>query len=241
MTFHLPHITIHFDEISVFHPQLSAIPETFSLASLDKRHRMPIKRQTVAKTLTVVAMLLALGGLLSSLLLRHHVKNRELQLWKERHTEATKRLGLARTDGESFYPLTELAKSALYLGHTNDARGYAQRLLAMAPQFQDSWTYGNAIHDGNEVLGQIAMQEGRLDDAKRHLLAAGQTPGSPQLDSFGPDMWLAQDLLAKGERETVLEYLQLCRKFWKRHGDLLDRWTQAIQAGQTPDLEDRYP
>jgi tetratricopeptide (TPR) repeat protein len=202
---------------------------------------MPIKRKTVAKAVLIVGMLLLIGGLLSQLWLRNYDQNRKLQHWSSRHTEATKRLSQATTDGESFYPLTELAKSALYLGHTNEARGHAQRLLAMAPQFQDSWNYGNAIHDGNEVLGQIAVQEGRIEDAKRHLLAAGQTPGSPQLDNFGPDMWLAQDLLKKGDRETVLEYLQLCRKFWKRHGDLLDKWTQAIQAGKTPDLEDRSP
>jgi len=202
---------------------------------------MPIKRQTVGKIVMVVGMLMVFGGLLLVVSLQHYVKNRELQFWSDRHTEATKRLGQAKTEGESFYPLTELAKTALYLGHTNDARGYAQRLLAMTPQFQDSWNYGNAIHDGNEVLGRIAVQEGRLDDAKRHLIAAGRTPGSPQLNTFGPDMELAQDLLEKGERETVLEYLQLCRKFWKRHGDMLDRWTQAIQAGKTPDLEDRYP
>jgi hypothetical protein len=84
------------------------------------------------------------------------------------------------------------------------------------------------------------VQEGRLDDAKRCLIEAGKTPGSPQLDSFGPDMGLAQDLLERGERETVLEYLKLCRRFWDGHGYLLDRWSQEIKAGKTPDLEDKY-
>jgi tetratricopeptide (TPR) repeat protein len=185
-----------------------------------------------------------LGGILlavSPLLVRHYYQNAELQLWRDRYTKAAKRLDTATEDHQRFYPLTELATSALYLGFTNEARAYAQRLLAMTPQFQDSWNYGNAVHDGNEVLGRIAVQEGRLDDAKRFLIEAGKTPGSPQLDSFGPDMGLAQDLLEKGERETVLEYLKLCRRFWKHRGDLLDQWSQAIKAGKTPDLQDKYP
>lgn len=84
------------------------------------------------------------------------------------------------------------------------------------------------------------MQAGRLDEAKRCLIEAGKNPGSPQLDNLGPDMGLAQDLLERGERETVLEYLKLCRKFWKDSRDLLDQWSQAIKAGKTSDLEDNY-
>jgi tetratricopeptide (TPR) repeat protein len=201
---------------------------------------MRIKRQWVVK---VLGTLLAVGGLLlavSPLLIRHYYRNREFQLWRDRHARAVKRLDTATKDGQRFFPLTELAQSALYLGLTNDARGYAQRLIAMAPQFHNSWNYGNAIHDGNEVLGRIAVREGRLDEAKRCLIEAGKTPGSPQLDSFGPDMGLAQDLLERGERETVLEYLKLCRSFWEERGALLDRWSREIKAGTTPDLQDIY-
>ncbi len=50
---------------------------------------------------------------------------------------------------------------------------------------------------------------------KKYLIAAGKSPGSPQMDSFGPNMTLAKDLLEKGERDAVLEYFMRCRKFWK--------------------------
>ena len=55
--------------------------------------------------------------------------------------------------------------------------------------------------------------EGRIEDAKRYLIKAGRTPGSPQSDSFGPEFGLTQGLLERGERETVLEYFWLCSRF----------------------------
>ena len=200
---------------------------------------MSVKQQWIVKVGWILAVC---GGLLivvGPMAVAHYYKNVELRFWKDRYTKSAERLDKATTDHERFYPLTELARSALYLGFTNDARGYAQRLLTMSPQFQEDWNYGNAIHDGNEVLGRIALQEERLEDAKRFLIEAGKSPGSPQLDSFGPDMGLAQALLERGERETVLEYLKLCRRFWKV--GRLDQWSEAIKAGKTPDLQNKYP
>ncbi len=80
----------------------------------------------------------------------------------------------------------------------------------------------------------IALQEGRLDDAKRRLLAAGQSSGSPVLSSFGPNMGLAKDLLEKGEQEAVLRYLEMCRTFWR--SEKLDEWIKDIQAGRIPNF-----
>ena len=195
------------------------------------------KRQWLVKAAGVLAVLVGLSMVVWQFAALQHYRNAEFRHWKERYTKAVERLNKATTDEGRFYPLTELANSALYLGATNDARAYAQRLLAIAPQFKDSWNYGNAIHDGNEVLGRIAVQEGQLAEAKRCLLEAGRSPGSPQLDSFGPDMGLAQDLLHRGEREAVLEYLRLCSRFWKDNRGLLDQWSDAIKAGKTPVLE----
>ena len=56
------------------------------------------------------------------------------------------------------------------------------------------------------------------------------------LGSFGPNMSLAKDLLAKGEQETVLEYLELCRKFWGLNRGKLDEWVKDIEAGRMPEF-----
>ena len=61
---------------------------------------------------------------------------------------------------------------------------------------------------------KLALQAGDVEEAKRRLLAAGKTSGSPALRSFGPNMALAEKLLEKGERDVVLEYFELCKKFW---------------------------
>jgi hypothetical protein len=199
------------------------------------------KQQWPWRIVGVLGVLIGLFIIVGQFALLQHYKAAEHRHWKERYTKAAKRLEQATTDEARFYPLTELAKGALYFGATNQSRAYAQQLLAMAPQFKEDWNYGNAIHDGNEVLGIIAVQEGRISDAKHFLLEAGKNPGSPQLDSFGPDMELAQHLLEHGERATVLEYLQLCSKFWKDNNGLLERWTVAIKSGKVPDLQEKYP
>ena len=57
------------------------------------------------------------------------------------------------------------------------------------------------------------------------------------MDSTGPSLWsLAQDLLQKGERDTVLQYFELCRKFWEMGKDSLDQWTKDVKAGHRAGL-----
>ncbi|PXX54721.1 hypothetical protein DFR70_12315 [Nocardia tenerifensis] len=144
---------------------------------------------------------------------------------------------LTREEAEDrFYDLRELAKDCFNAGEIRKARAYAQELMAITPQYEGNWNYGNAVHDANMVLGRIALRAGRIDDAKGYLLAAGASPGSPQMNSFGPNMSLAKDLLEKGERHVVLAYFELCRQFWELHGGRLDEWRRLIDAGAIPDF-----
>jgi tetratricopeptide (TPR) repeat protein len=135
-----------------------------------------------------------------------------------------------------FYALADLAKKAFNAGQIDKAESYANRLLKEAPQYRDDWNYWNAIFFGNFVLGRVAVSRGDIKLADRYLLASGKTPGSPQLDSFGPNMTLAKELLAKGESESVLQYMELCKKFWEGEEQKLDEWRQAIRNGKTPDF-----
>lgn len=142
----------------------------------------------------------------------------------------------ANPDAERFYALNKAAKQSFVLGHVEEARRYATDLLAQLPEYQGDWNYGNAVHDGNVILGRIALREGHLAEAKRYLLAAGKSPGSPQMDSFGPNVSLANDLLEAGERDVVLEYFELCRKFWQMESGRLKKWSGEVKAGQIPDF-----
>jgi TonB family protein len=133
-----------------------------------------------------------------------------------------------------YYALDRMAKAAVDAGAMDKAGAYASELLTASKANKDDWNAGNAIHDGNMVLGLVALQQGDVSKAGNLLLEAGRTPGSPQLDSFGPDMSLAKALLAKGESGIVLKYLSLCGNFWKMGAGKLEAWSQAIRDGKTP-------
>lgn len=133
-----------------------------------------------------------------------------------------------------FSLLPDLATCAFEAGQTDKAKEYALQLLKMGNQKKHRQHNGNAVHHGNLVLGRLALQAGDVEKAKSFLLEAGKTQGSPQLDSFGPNMTLAKELLERGEREVVLEYFQLCAKFWK--GGELDNWSAVVKGGGMPDF-----
>ncbi len=135
-----------------------------------------------------------------------------------------------------FYMLTILAKTAFESDDMGKAESYATDLLTAASDYQDDWNYGNAIHQGNLILGRITLKSGDLVRAKEYLLKSGKTPGSPQLNSFGPNMSLARDLLEKGESQIVLQYLSLCKTFWDGHEATLEQWISEIQNGSIPDF-----
>jgi hypothetical protein len=132
--------------------------------------------------------------------------------------------------------LAELPMLAFEAGDMEKARAYAERLLSSARRQQDSWNLSDSVHKGNLILGRIAAIEGRLADAVGFLRASGETTGSPVLNSFGPNMSLAKDLLERGEREAVLAYFEACRVFWKMGGTRLDAWRQDVEAGRIPNF-----
>src|SRR5690349_5571130 len=92
-----------------------------------------------------------------------------------------------------FDALGRAARMSFAVGRTEDARRFATDLMALNEKYSrgdPEKLNGDAVHDGNLVLGRIALDEGRVEEAKRHLLAAGKTLGSPVLGSFGPSMCL---------------------------------------------------
>ena len=142
----------------------------------------------------------------------------------------------AKTEEERYYALGDAAKQAFTNGDYADAKTYAVELATLTPKYKGNWNYGNAIQDSNIVLGRLALKEGRVEDAKTHLIEAGKSPGSPQMDSFGPNMSLAKDLLEHGEKEVVVEYFTLCKSFWEMHRGRLDEWIVLVQAGRIPNF-----
>lgn len=155
----------------------------------------------------------------------------------------------------------EMAIDAINSGDNKNATKYALQLLRGNTD-PNAWYYGNIIDNANQILGIAALREGRVKEADDYLIAAGKTPGSPQLDSFGPHMILAQKLLDKGQKAAVIQYLDLVARFWahtspaelkrldERHPGLgadvakmnvqnqqqIDQWKKQIRAGLKPQL-----
>jgi hypothetical protein len=137
----------------------------------------------------------------------------------------------------TFLGLRDAAERALRRGKLEKTQRLAQELLDLAPRFSRDWNYGNAVHHGHRLLGEVALRRGDVVRVREELLAAGRTPGSPQLNSFGPNMSLAKALLARGEREIVLEYFALCGAFWKYDiQGSLPAWTAAVRERRMPDF-----
>jgi len=132
-----------------------------------------------------------------------------------------------------FYKLSDLAKYAFESRDYGKTKAYAEELLKLALKYKKNWNYGNAIFHGNYYLGSLSFEEGKLDMACHYLLEAAKTPGSPQLNSFGPDIELARQLLGKGKKEEVLTYLKSCQVFWKMGQDKLRNWIGEIEKTGT--------
>jgi hypothetical protein len=135
--------------------------------------------------------------------------------------------------------LAYLSPAAFAAGDTEKARAYAEELMALGeelkskPRFGPTY-YGRATHVGNIVLGYIALAVGDVGKAKEHLLAAAQVTGDPAVVSLGPDVVLAKELTERGEREAVVEYFELCAKFWVPQRAELERWKEVVSQGGMP-------
>ena len=148
---------------------------------------------------------------------------------KEALAEQESALALTTDQDKKSGMLGEMAETALAAGDTEKARKYAAELLEGANSGAN-WDQGNAIYTGNSILGSIALKDGDVAKAKACLIAAGKCGGSPQLNSFGPDMTLASELLRKGERETVIQFLELCGGFWNKA--MTEEWVKGIKNGR---------
>ena len=140
-------------------------------------------------------------------------------------------------DNNHRWLLSSIAKLAVRAGALDDATGFAQEMLSkLGDRFFGLWLDGEYVFFANMVLGQVAIRNGDTDGAKSYLLTSGTTTGAPSLNSFGPNMSLAKDLLEAGERDSVLTFFDECRVFWKLDNGALDKWSNQVHNGQTPNF-----
>ncbi|MEM7358367.1 MAG: hypothetical protein AAF431_04690 [Pseudomonadota bacterium] len=138
-----------------------------------------------------------------------------------------------------FYEMADLIDAAFQKGDFEQAASLIEENLGLASVYRCNWNYGNAIHDSNRILGFIALENDDIPAAANYLISAGKTTGSPQLNSFGPKMDLAQELLLEDEVDAVKTYLLDVKRFWSGNEQQIDDWIEKIDQGQQVQL-DRY-
>ena len=153
-------------------------------------------------------------------------------------------LAHARSEFERFLILPRAAKAALEAAADDRAERYALEALQLVRRTAmpdrvgaEGHRWGvrtDAVFYGNLVLGRLAVLHGDVESARRHLLLAGQAWGDATLDNDGPNMSLARELLLASERDTVIQFLEECRRFWRNDEGKIDLWEAQIQRGEMP-------
>ena len=143
--------------------------------------------------------------------------------------------------------LLKLSKVGLELKKYERTRAFATELILDFGNDPDEYGYEESVHTGNIILGRIALAENDVAKAKEHLLIAIRAPlrsESAYLSDI--DFELARALLAKGEKDAILEYLRLCLSLREKEKELdelykseinaLKSWQEEIKAGKIPSL-----
>ena len=112
---------------------------------------------------------------------------------------------------------------------------YAEKLLREDPQS------GDAIYMGNLILAQASLDKNDVTNAKRYLLQAAATPSSHMIEQNGLDLSVARALFDRGEKDTVVEYLNRGKQLWPQGAQGINRIQGAIRAGRRPNFNMRNP
>jgi hypothetical protein len=112
---------------------------------------------------------------------------------------------------------------------------YAEKLL------REHGHSGDAIYTANLILSQTALDKNDLPGAKRYLMEAAATTGANTIAQNGLETSVARNLLQRGERDIVLEYLNRGRTLWPQGAQFITRWEGQIKAGRMPNFNTRGP
>lgn len=161
---------------------------------------------------------------------------------EERYLEAVARLKRYSKSDTSEHKADALRKAMMasyFAKHLDEASNYAHELIELVSRKSDfiffrvsEDDYSDSVYVANSVLGFVALKNGDINQAKMHLIASAKVPGSAVLRSFGPNPALARALLVAGEKQTVLEYLTLCEKFWNT--EELRTWKSMVEDDKMP-------
>ncbi len=149
-----------------------------------------------------------------------------------------KALDAAGSDGQQLRVLPNLANAEFEARDDAAAERDAQRLLELAqanPKARES--RGSDSRGANRAGARSARSRQQTAGPGTRLLESARVrKSSPGLSTAGPKLTLAQDLIEAGERDVVLQYLDLCRAFWTNDQGKIDRYVKLVKSASAPDL-----
>lgn len=154
----------------------------------------------------------------------------------DRGKKAVKKLVDAKDEYERWVALGDVALWKAEPATADEAKTAATELLVLTEKYRTDWNYGNAVHKANSGLGRLALQRGDMAAARGYLLASARSKGSPQMNTFGPNMLFASEMIAAGEKRAVIEYLDLCNSFWEMEDGRLAVWKRDVEGGRQPNF-----
>ena len=144
---------------------------------------------------------------------------------------------LARSS-DHFELVVRLAGIALDLNELKRARSFAEAVLnEKKDDSGDGWRdTDKAIYYGNALLGRVALREGNTAKAKEHLAASLTFPEDSDFELRELNLDLAAELLAKGEKQAVLDYLARAEKLTTDETNIkiFRRWQRLIKRNSFP-------
>jgi tetratricopeptide (TPR) repeat protein len=125
--------------------------------------------------------------------------------------------------------LPQLAMAEYNAGYDDAAAKTVQRMLDTNPPRPN---FTNMAHT---LRGLMALDQKRLEEAKAELLESARLVNLNE-----PNRTLAQALMEAGERDTVLQYLEMCRSFWKNDQGAIDHYIKLVKAPGQHDIVTPY-
>jgi hypothetical protein len=143
-------------------------------------------------------------------------------------------------EAEKGHVLVEMARNLFLLGEYEKAEVLALRAVIASSKSTPTIAVGDVFHQGNLILGRIALKSGDVDKAKAFLINSAKTSDAPVLAAFGPNMMLAKQLLDRGERDIVLEFLNMCSSLWQSENHEAEKWIYEIKNGRIPEFANAF-
>ncbi|HLM03095.1 MAG TPA: hypothetical protein VK400_18735 [Pyrinomonadaceae bacterium] len=147
---------------------------------------------------------------------------------------------------EHFDLLVRLTEVALDLNELKKARAFAETVLSgirnEANEDKSSCCWHDtekAIYYGSNLMGRVALREGNTAKAKEYLLASVIFDPEAEIELGDIKLDLAAELLLKGEKQVVLDYLARVEKLaTDANIKTLRRWQRMVRRNSIPYWED---